>query len=381
MRILHIGKFYPPTPGGVERHLADLATSQARAGMQVAALIHAAPRNPTPSRWDDRGVRVEAVPCHGQLVFAPISPSWPSRCATLLREFRPDLLHVHAPNPSAFWLLTSRLARRIPWIVHWHADIPEDSTRLGLRLGYPVYRRFEHALNARARRIVATSQAYLDASRALSAWREKCRVIPLGMTDSTAPGSPPSWPGAGLRLLAVGRLSYYKGFDVLLDAIARSPDLSLLLVGEGEQRSKLQAQIEALDLAGRVRLAGHLDDAQLEAAYRACDLFCLPSIDRAEAFGLVLLEAMRAGKPVVASAIPGSGVGTVVCDAVTGSLVPPRDAEALATVLQRYAVDPELRARHGAAGRLRFETEYGIEAVSARWTALYREVLSPSTAG
>jgi glycosyltransferase involved in cell wall biosynthesis len=382
LRILHLGKFFPPYPGGIERHLADLGTAQAAAGLAVAALVHASPGDRTPRRWVEHGLRIEAVPCHGQLVFAPLSPSWPLRLRRLLRDFRPDLLHVHVPNPSAFWLLASRAARRLPWVVHWHADIPQDSGRLGLQLGYPLYRRFEHALNARAARIVATSEPYLQASAALRPWRDRCRVIPLGI-GAAAPAAPdaPAWPAGGLRLLAVGRLSYYKGFDVLLDALARVPAASLLLIGDGELAAPLRAQVARLGLGARVRFAGKVDDATLEAAYRACDLFCLPSIDRAEAFGIVLLEAMRAGRALLASDIPGSGVGSVVRAGETGELVPPRDVEALAKALAGFAAEPAKLAAYGSAARHCWERDYRIDAVTQQWTALYRDVLAAPTAG
>ena len=152
--------------------------------------------------------------------------------------------------------------------------------------------------------------------------------------------------------------------------------MSLLLVGEGEQRARLEAQIARRGLAGRARMAGALDDAALEAAYRDCDVFCLSSIDRAEAFGVVLLEAMRAGRAVVASDIPGSGVGSVVVPGQTGLLVPPRDAGALAQALQHLAGDAALRERFGAAGRARWAREYRIDAVTRQWLGLYRQVVS-----
>jgi glycosyltransferase involved in cell wall biosynthesis len=382
LRILHLGKFFPPYPGGIERHLADLGAAQAAAGLHVAALVHATPGDRSRRHWDAQGMQVEAVPCHGQLVFAPVSPSWPLRLQGLLRDFRPDLLHIHVPNPSAFWLLASRAARRVPWIVHWHADIPQDSGRLGLRLGYPVYRRFEHALNARAARIVATSAPYRQASAALRPWRDRCEVIPLGIGAAPpARAEAPAWPAPGLRVLAVGRLSYYKGFDFLLEALAKVPQASLLLVGDGELHAPLRAQATRLGLDARVRFAGKVDDATLEAAYRACDVFCLPSIDRAEAFGIVLLEAMRAGRALLASDIPGSGVGSVVRAGETGELVPPRDADALAQALARFAADPARPAAYGAAARERWASDYRIDAVTQQWTALYREVLASPTTG
>lgn len=381
MRILHLGKFFPPYPGGIERHLADLGAAQSAAGLEVAALVHATPGDRSRRRWCADGLQVDAVPCHGQLVFAPLSPAWPLCLQRLLREFRPDLLHVHVPNPSAFWLLASRAARRLPWIVHWHADIPQDSGRLGLRLGYPVYRRFEHALNARAARIVATSAPYLQASAPLQPWRDRCRVIALGIGAALPPqAETPEWPAPGMRVLAVGRLSYYKGFDVLLEALAKVPQASLMLIGDGELRASLQAQVARLGLGARVRFAGKVDDDTLAAAYRACDVFCLPSIDRAEAFGIVLLEAMRAGRALLASDIPGSGVGSVVRAGETGELVPPRDVEALAQALARLAAEPARLAAYGAAARARWASDYRIDAVTQQWTALYREVLALPTA-
>jgi glycosyltransferase involved in cell wall biosynthesis len=132
LRILHLGKFYPPHAGGVERHLADLAAAQVQSGLDVAALVHAAPGDLRGyRRRDPQGVAVQALPCWGQAVFVPISPSWPVHLGRALREFKPDLLHLHVPNPSAYWALLSRASRRLPWVVHWHADIPDDSRQLG----------------------------------------------------------------------------------------------------------------------------------------------------------------------------------------------------------------------------------------------------------
>jgi glycosyltransferase involved in cell wall biosynthesis len=378
LRILHLGKFYPPYPGGVERHMAELIAAQTASGHDVAALVHGDPRVRQPvARRVDRGAWIETVACHGQALFVPVSPQWPRRFSQLLREFDPDVLHLHVPNPSVFWLLASAAARRKPWVVHWHADIPDDGKHRGLRWAYPVYRSFERRLLRRASAAVATSQRYLDASAALQVVRGKAHVIPLGLATAPSPGTTPEWPGnEGLRILAVGRMSYYKGFDVLLEAMAQCPDMRLLLVGDGDQRQSLERRVARLGLEGRVRMTGSIDDDALEAAYRACDVFCLPSIDRAEAFGMVLLEAMRAARPVVASDILGSGVGSVVADGVTGRLVPPSDPEALAEALRAMRDDPQARERYGIEGRMRWQREYDIGEVSRRFDALYREVLA-----
>lgn len=380
MRVLHLGKFFPPHAGGIERFTALLLHALAGPELTQAALVHATPGRPRqPREWIDAAsaAQLREVACHGRLLFAPLSPGWPLACRRMIRDFRPDLLHVHMPNPSAFWLLGLAAAQRLPWVLHWHADVPADAQHLGVRLAARPYRLLERAMLVRSAAVVATSAAYRDASDALRPLREQVRVIGLAAEPAPlATATPaPQWPAEGLRVLAVGRLSYYKGFAVLLDALARAPQCQLLLVGEGEQRAALESRARRLGIADRVRFAGGVDDAALHAAYRACDLFCLPSLDRAEAFGLVLLEAMRVGKPVLASAIPGSGVTEVAVAGETATLVPPGDVDALAAALRSLAADPQLRSRLGQRGLERWSSCYRPEAVARETLALYRELV------
>lgn len=381
MRVLHIGKFFPPYPGGIERSSAALTAALAAQTVDVAMLAHAPPGTHRSSTLQADGVQVTLAACHGQLLYAPVSPAFPLLLARSLRAFEPDLLHLHVPNTSAFWALLSPAARKLPWVVHWHSDIPLDSKHRLLRWAYRGYRPWEQALLRRARAIIATSQQYLDASAALAPWRDKVRIVPLGIGPSESPVSPdtPSlWPGAGLRVLAVGRLSYYKGFDVLLRALADAPQAQLLLIGSGECESALRELAQRLGVADRVRFAGRVDDATLAQAYAQAEVFCLPSIERAEAFGMVLLEAMRAGVPVIASAIQGSGVIHVVRDGETGLLVPPRDPVALARALRQLDVDVDLRVRLGQHGQQRWREEFTLDKSAQRTLQVYREVLHAS---
>ncbi|WP_440221809.1 glycosyltransferase [Dokdonella sp. MW10] len=378
MRVLHLGKYYAPQRGGIERHLEDLARWLVANGAEVDALVHQ-PGRILRSRSERRdGVHVVRAGSLGTALYAPISPAYAWRMSHLLRERRPDLLHLHLPNPSAFWALVDPVARALPWIVHWHADVSPDMPDWRVRLAYRAYRPFEQAVLARASAIIATSQPYLDASDALSRWHSKARVIPLGIGDE--PGHDPRQaptrpPRGGLRLLAVGRMSHYKGFDILLDALARVPDASLVLVGTGEEDAKLRERARGLGLAGRVDFRGDVDDDALHALYRCADVFVLPSLDRSEAFGIVLLEAMRAGVAVVASDIPGSGVRHVVADGASGVRVPRGNAEALADVLRQLGADPQRRALLGAGGRDRWQACFTLERSARQVLALYRELL------
>jgi glycosyltransferase involved in cell wall biosynthesis len=353
MRVLHVGKALPPAPGGMESYLADLLRAQQRHGLEVAALVHEWPGFAAPEVAQFSGIRLYTCPSHGQFVYAPLSPGFPQALHRALADFRPQVLHLHLPNTSAFSALLLPAARRLPWVLHWHADVDPQAIDWRLRMAYQAYRPLESALLKRAARVVATSQAYLDGSPTLSRWRQRCEVVPLGIDLSRLPDVTPEairrvrsqWPRPQEPcFLAVGRLTYYKGFEVLLQALSVSPRGSLVLVGDGPRRSALELEVRRLGLGGRVRLlgalAGSLGEPVLAPWFAACDALCLPSLDRSEAFGIVLLEAARYGRRLVASDVPGSGVGWVTrtVGSVGGwQLVPPGNAPALADALQMVA--------------------------------------------
>ena len=179
-----------------------------------------------------------------------------------------------------------------------------------------------------------------------------------------------------MRILAIGRLTYYKGHETLIRAAAGLPNSRVLIVGTGERQPRLQALIQALNLNQRVTLPGFQPAADLNALLASCDVLCLPSLERTEAFGLVLLEAMRFGKPVVVSAIPGSGAGWVTQQAGHGRWVPVGDPAALAAALRELQRDPARRRALGQAGATALREQFGIEPVAAAVTALYQQILA-----
>jgi glycosyltransferase involved in cell wall biosynthesis len=380
MRVLHLGKYLPPQPGGIERFLGELLPAQRRLGLRVAALGHAGAVRQRPDCRRQDGAVVVRAPVAATLAYTPLSVDFPCRLLALIRRWRPDLLHLHLPNPSAFWALALPAARRLPWLLHWHADVPADALSLQLRLLYRLYKPLESALLRRAGAVVATSAAYAGSSAPLRRWQGKVAVVPLGLADAGAGPvrpEPALWPQAdGLRILFVGRFSYYKGLAHLVRALAMVDGASLVLVGAGEQDAVLRRQVASLGLGSRVAFAGALPDAALADAYAAADVVCLPSIERSEAFGLVLLEAMRAGVATVATSVTGSGMAEVVEHGRAGLLVPPGDAEALAAALRGLRDDPVMRRRLGAAGRARFDAHFGIDPVAARLDALYRDLVA-----
>ncbi len=383
VRVLHIGKYYPPAPGGMESYLGDLCPAQARLGARVLVLCHRADRDEPAAESPAPGVEVLRLPVALTAFFAPVAPLFPLALSRAIRRFRPDVIHVHVPNLSALW--APLVARGLPVVVHWHSDVTFPAQKPLHRALYRAYAVFERALLARARAVVCTSREYLDASRALAPWRAKCRVLPLGVDPARlhAPDAETrealrlSWLDGRGEVLAVfaGRLAHYKGLDVLLDA-ARVMDrrLALVVAGGGELERELARRVEREGLAGRVRLAGRLPDAALHGLMAAADVFCLPSTERSEAFGVVLLEAMALGTPCVSTDIPGSATGSVNLHGQSGLVVPPGDPAALAGALDALAASAELRARLGAQARALFEERYGIEPGAARLLELYAEL-------
>jgi glycosyltransferase involved in cell wall biosynthesis len=376
MRILHIGKFYPPVAGGMERFLADLVEAQRAAGHEVSVLVHDDARHA--GRHDPAWLM--RCPVWFQMLFAPVSPRFPFWLHRAIQRHAPEVLHIHMPNVSAFWALLLFAARRIPWIVHWHSDVEPSKFRLSLRLGYPHYFIFERALLERAESIIVTSPQYLDASKALHPWAPKCHVVPLGVAPGRLPAIAESeteglWRGEGLRILTVGRLAYYKGFETLVRAVAREPGMELVIVGEGEERPRLERLLVHAVEPGNVRLLGAADDATVHRLMASCDVFCLPSRERTEAFGLVLLEAMRYSKPLLVSNLPGSGMTFVARAGQNALLAPPEDVNAWREALVALAQSPARRQIMGRLGHDRYVREFDIATIAARIGWIYDLVM------
>jgi glycosyltransferase involved in cell wall biosynthesis len=372
VRILHIGKYYPPVAGGVERFLADLVAAQRAAGHEVRVLVHehdgARPASDPP--W------LKRCPVWLRLIFAPISPRFPFWLRGMVLDFRPDVIHMHMPNVSPFWALLIPSVRRIPWIVHWHADVERRTPKLAIRLAYPHYRIFERALLEHAETIIATSKEYLESSKPLEPWRFKCHVVPLGVDPARLPAlterdTQGLWPEAGLRVLAVGRLSYYKSFDTLVRAALGEPNVELVIAGEGEERPRLERILRDAGDPAHVRLLGEVDDATLCRLMASCHVLALPSFERTEAFGLVLVEAMRYARPLLVGNVPGSGMHFLARSGQNAVTVEPRNVAAWKEALRSMAADATRRQLMGRLGFERYRRELDIARIEPQIASLY----------
>jgi rhamnosyl/mannosyltransferase len=234
----------------------------------------------------------------------------------------------------------------------------------------------------RASRIIFTSNRYLDSSLELVPFREKCQMIPLGIDVESAVCNDQEVISLirqrfGERLvLAIGRLVPYKGFDILIRAM-KNVDAKLLLIGTGPQHDALRRLISSENLQQKIALLGRVDD--IRPYLDAASIFVLPSVTRAEAFGIVQLEAMAAGLPVINTDID-SGVPEVCVNGETAITVPPSSSAALAEAMQLLLSRDDLRAQFGEAAKAKVHSEYTTDLMAERTMALYQDVLAAGQA-
>ncbi|WP_376789949.1 glycosyltransferase [Thermoflexus sp.] len=370
MRVIHLYKDYFPILGGIENHIRALAEAQARMGLEVIVLV----TSPTRKTIElmDGSVRVLKASRWFTVASTPLSLAF----FLYARRFLPqsDVIHLHHPYPPAEIAYLMNGGNR-PAVLTYHSDIVRQ------RLSGRLYRPWLYRVLGRVAQILVTSPVYLETSPHLQAFRDKCRVVPLGIDVArflTVPPEAPralrsSWCSAPHRphALFVGRLRYYKGLDTLLQALTRLPDLHATIVGTGPMERAWRTLARDLRVSDRVHFLGEVPDPKLPLIYHAADLFVLPASARAEAFGTVLLEAMAAGLPVVTTEI---GTGTTWVVGGTGWIVPPRDPEALAEAIQEILDHPEAARERGRQGQERVRREFTLEKMAQRVLEIYEEV-------
>jgi rhamnosyl/mannosyltransferase len=372
MKVLQLSKFFPPIYGGIETVTWELAEGLHRAGVAVDVLCaNQAPR--TLRECSPSGYGIVRAGSWGQLLSTSMAPPLVVEMLRRRREY--DIVHVHMPDPmAAVALWMAQPAARV--VVHWHSDVIRQRRALVL------YRPLQDWLLARADAIIATSGAYARASGPLQPWLGKVAVVPIGMSDNRQLACRLRATEVRNRLrgrhlvFALGRMTYYKGFEVLIEAAKQLPDdCAVIIGGHGELLEQYRNHVARAGLSGKVRLPGHIPDDELASYFEACDVFCMPSTLRAEAYGLAMVEAMAVGRPVVASDITGSGVPWVNVHGRTGFNVPVGDAGAMAAVLSRLLSDEPLRQSLGQQARQRYEEEFTAARMNERMLALYRNLL------
>jgi rhamnosyl/mannosyltransferase len=367
-RVLHIGKFYPPYKGGMETHLQDLCRSLSPyVDLSVLVSNH---EHRTVREWDGE-IPVERVASWANLASAPICPSM----VQAIRRSEADVVHLHCPNPiGVAALLASGHPGHI--VITYQSDIIRQRI---LRFAYePLFNR----LARRSKAIISLSPNYRESSAVLNRFQGKCHVIPHGIemqrfhaVDETAVAKIREQFGDRI-VLAVGRLVYYKGFEYLIRAIANT-NATLLIIGTGPLREQLVSVTHECGIADRVHFLGEVDD--VVPYYHAARVFVLPSIARSEAFGIVQVEAMACGTPVINTMLD-SGVPFVSLDGVSGITVPPADIPVLQRSIITILEDPQLRALFSRGALDRVKQYFTLQSMADKTLQLYAQILLEGTA-
>ena len=385
MKIVQVCPYSWSARGGVQTHVRQLSRHLSRRGHDVLVLAagpsrqHAASVEPIDENRgaDERRPRVHVVGSSTRVPFngsvAPISVQIASTRAVrrALLQFQPDVVHVHEPFVPAVSLSAVWFARA-PVVATFHANCPPSFDAcvysLATRCLWPIRRRMAVRLGV--------SQA--AASCAAARVGGDIRLVPNGVDIEAFADARPWSPAHGRTLLFVGRLDPRKGFDVAVRAFARLcdryDDLAFVVVGTGPYQSELDGLTPGV--RQRIVMLGDVDDDALPPLYAAADVFIAPAVG-SESFGTVLLEAMAAGRPIVASDI--AGYREVVRADVDALVVGPRDVPGLADAIGRILDDPALANRLGLAARDRVQ-QFAWAVVTDAVEQAYDEVVRTDAA-
>lgn len=371
-KVLKVGKFYSPIIGGVEKVMVDIVEGLKQ---DVDFTILTSQYRGRTKFEQMQGVQIKRLWSLGVARSMPLSPSFFWELPHHLKHN--DLVHFHFPFPLAESAYVLTCNKKKPSIVWWHSDIVRQ--KYLLKLYSPFLKAFLNKVDC----IITASPNHIKYSDFLPDYEKKCRVIPFGIDPSVFSRSETLAPKVEkLRnqypwkhvLLFVGRLIYYKGIEYLITALKGCKDCGLIIIGDGALKTSLMAMIKEYGLDNRVQMLTQLPYEELSVYYNLCDLFVLPSIEKSEAFGLVQMEAMAAGKPVINTQIP-SGVPFVSIDGETGLTVPPKDAKALSKAIQTLLSDDQLRNTMGQNALKRVQEVFHIQRFHQSLLSLYQSLL------
>lgn len=371
MKVLHLGKFFPPYKGGIETVTYDIYSeiNAKISDIQADVLCFSDSSNSTSLN----GGKVTYSKVIGVFFSLPISLDYVVNWVRMRNKY--EIIHVHFPNPLAAACLVL-FPSKAKLVVHWHSDIVKQKL-----LKYLV-NVFQNAVLRRCEAIVLTSKRYLEFSDDLVPYTHKSVVIPIGVRDCEANLLDVSCPQRLIPfmesksnkriILSVGRLTYYKGFEYLIRAaVDLDDDYQIIIAGSGELFEQHSRLINLLHLEGKVFLLGSVSDLELSYLYHISDIFCLPSIHRSEAYGVVQCEAMRSALPIVSTNIPGSGVSWVNKDGVSGVIVEPCSPQAIVDACNLiYASYSSFSVR----SRERYIGKFRIDQMIEKFEFLYRSI-------
>lgn len=368
MKVLQIYKdYYPPTVGGIEKHINIVSNGLKKLGIHVEVLVS----NTRPVTISEaiEDIRVTKSAEFGRFASAPINPTMPYILKRMAADF--DLLHFYLPNPTA---VLSFLLNRIdkPYIVTYHSDIVRQANLKKL------YLPLESIFLNKASAILASSPNYIESSQVLKNYKNKCKVIPIGISIERicARHDEQNYilsDGNEKFVLFVGKFRHYKGLHILIDAMKHVKS-KLFIIGDGVLKKNLVEQVKNSNLSDKVFFFGELSDEEVYGYMQKCNLLVLPSTHRSEAYGIVLLEAMACGKPVVSTEL-NTGTSYINQHGKTGIVVKPNDPTALANAINFLLDNPEVSFKFGESAKEWVRTEFKSDKMVQKTLDTYRECL------
>jgi glycosyltransferase involved in cell wall biosynthesis len=373
LRVLCFGRFFDDIPGGMQTHVDHLF----RALRADVDFVHLVPsRDHTSFQGNLHGFPLIRTPSWNVDGSLALSPSLILKARELHQSHPFDLVHLHFPDPMSH-LASWAIPAHVPRVITWHADIIRQKLMLA------AYRPFQNAALSRAAAIIAATPAHIKSSAEISKehLRTKLHVIPFGFDLAHYASVHPKCSAlraqfSGRIIFALGRHVHYKGFDVLIHAMAQLPaDTQLIIGGEGPLSDAWKALASQSAASNRIHFVGKISDDELPAYFQACDIFCLPAVNQAEAFGIVQVEAFACRKPVVSTRL-NNGVDFVNQDGVTGLTVTPSSVGELAAALNRLLNDTDLCKRLGQQAFERAQSEFSLQALRDKTLAVYQQAVT-----
>lgn len=375
-RILHLGKFSHWQMGGIETAVDNLL--QGLSPFFQLLKIAANNRFKTEVIEQLHGLEV-SIPLMGLLARTPCCPTMPYHIKKLQQRYQFSIVHLHLPNPMAHFA-SEVLPDSVKRIVSWHSDVVHQKHLLR------IYQPWINRLLRKSSALIVSTAHLAENSQQLAVARRRniIQTIPYGITldyflinkyQEKINGIRKQFIGCFI-VFALGRHVSYKGFYYLIVAMAQLPsNFILLLGGEGPLTATLKAQVKKLKLEKQVYFLGGVKKEDLPAYYHVCDVFCLPSIDENEAFGIVQLEAMACAKPVISCDLANYN-HSVNQDGLTGFVVPPRSPNLLAKAIARFYHEPHLGQIFGKAAYAYAKEKFSNQLMIERIRALYEKVLN-----
>lgn len=368
MKILHVFKEYHPIVGGIQNHIQVLSNELAKdKNFEVEVLVTNTKSNSVTQYMD--GVKVIKAGRIAEVASTPISFT----LFKFLRQAKPDILHLHFPYPlgelgSLFFNSCDKV------VLTYHSDIVRQERWLHL------YMPFLKRILGKVIMIIASSPNYVRGSTLLNKYRDKIEIIPYGIdverfekVNETEVRRIKNRYGSTIALF-VGRLCYYKGIKYLIEA-SKEVDAKFLLIGDGQYKSELEDYVKKNNLEEKVVLLGEVRENELPCYYHASDVLALPSSHRSEAFGIVLLEGMACGLPLITTEL-GTGTSFVNIHNHTGLVVPPCDSKALKEALNRILNNKELSLKFAQNAKERVKNEFSKEKMVESFKNLYYRILN-----